>query len=113
MGTKKRAFTAEEVCGIISACGTARVSHFKWDGLEVAFEKAHSEESKPTTPHPVDESTRIIAEKIATDTLVKSEVEVKEEQLANMLIEDPLAYERNLMSGELEKVDARREIEVD
>lgn len=47
-----------------------------------------------------------ITDQLGRDSLRQDELSVKSDQLAMMLIEDPLGYERLMLAGELEEQDA-------
>lgn len=95
---------SDEVCALIKACGESGVSSLKWGNLQVSFERSPKE---PETPPAIPDTE--ISEEIAqsgTRRLEQEEFNTKEDELATMLIENPLEYERMLTNRELESKDS-------
>jgi hypothetical protein len=86
----------ETVCAIIKTCAESNVARFKWGAIEVSFKNAE--------PHhfgSVSFDDPKFQEVVSAETLLKEELAHRDEQLAQMEIEDPLAYEKAIESGDL------------
>lgn len=105
---------AADVCKIIGACREAGVSELKCGPLEVRFSPAES--LSPSTASPakllmgaapnnageVPEETIRAQQRAETASLEQQELELKEQQVAEMILSNPLEAEELLMAGELE-----------
>ncbi len=106
---KKSLLTFSQVCSILKACGESRVAELKFGDLHVTFhppvkEGPEAQQYFPTTPTPPEaEISDQQREQLEKHALAEDERRVKEEQLQQMLIEDPAGYERLLAEGELEQ----------
>jgi hypothetical protein len=91
----------EEVCRILKVCGETNVLELKFGDLAVVFGASAKNSPEPViSPSTVAEITavqRVQAEK----SLLRDEIAMKEQELAEMAIESPLKYEELLMQGEL------------
>lgn len=110
---RKSVLKAEEVCSIISTCGTANVSELSFGDLHVRFGAPKPErqpeplapvgQSQPTTPpSPETVLSEKEADRIAKETLELQELLTREQQMAELNLTDPVEYERQLAAGELE-----------
>lgn len=104
-----RALKAEEVCSILKACYESRVRVLKFSNLEVEFledvkpQIVVSEPILPDTAMSEDKPDAPDLFRVETESLIEREAaDVKQMQLDQMLIEDPLQYEHLLLAGELE-----------
>lgn len=121
--TEKSLLTPEQVCSIIEASGNANVRVLKFADLYLEFGSSakvcvkrnespephdsqasfwtHSKvEQDPTTP--VKEMTEPTHQKMSADNLVRDEVAMRDAQLDQMRIENPLLFEQLLqVEGEL------------
>jgi hypothetical protein len=95
-------FTTKDICEIIDACGKSGVLEFNYQDLRITFQARKNdgqEEPYYQSPGPV---TEIASNKFDERIIQQDELAVKDDELALMRIEDPLAYERLLMTRELE-----------
>lgn len=95
----KTKLTAKDACDIIGVCRRWGVAELKFKDLSISFAKMGEIQADAfTTPTLVDQP-----EKIADDKsfLEAREKQIKEEELANMAIEDPLKYEETLLGDDL------------
>lgn len=104
-------FTAENLCLIIKACSEAGVSKLSLGQMHLEFGRPASsaafavgtpapEPSTPAAP-PVAIMTESQHEKLNEQALTQAEVNVREQQIAELLITDPLAAEEMISNQEL------------
>lgn len=107
--------TASDVCAIIKACGESGVVSLRYESLRLSFEKSSKE---PRTPDPasfwsgpvgpvpptlpVATLTASEHEQIQRDTLESDELDVREQQIEDLLLTEPLRAEELIIKGELE-----------
>jgi hypothetical protein len=106
---KQKGLTPGDVCAIIKACGESQVRVLKFAGLHLEFEPKGSAEQAISvvpaerTPEPPAEApaeTQLQAE--AERSLVQDELAYREDEIAQMLIENPMRAEQLLTDGGLE-----------
>jgi hypothetical protein len=87
-----------EICRIIKLCAKLGVTHFRAEGVELDFRSDNTpqENLSKTRDNPKKR------EEIEQLSLLRSEVDLKQEQLDNLLLEDPQAYEELETAGEVE-----------
>lgn len=93
---------------ILKACATSGVSELKFGPLHVKFggtpehvAEAPSVDLRPTIPAPeIAEAPN--HEVMNREALAEDEMLAREERLALLQIEDPLEFEKQLISGEIE-----------
>lgn len=107
---------ADELCRIIATCRRAGVSSLKLGPLEVVFgarsapplhevtvapaQASHSEVAH-TPAAQVPEKTIQAQAKIEADSIEEQGIQTREEQIAELLITDPLKAEEMMMEGDL------------
>lgn len=110
---QKFALSSSEVISILSTCRDASVSVLKFRDLYVSFGKQTRLEELQQAIQSVDVTqsptfAKAIA-KIQTqqsqDSLEQDEIELKQEQLAQMFIENPKLAEELLLNGKLDEED--------
>lgn len=103
--------TAHDVCLIIKECGVAKVAKLEFCGLRLEFgpsagqavpDYASAHVFQAPTPTPETEISEI-QRKEAEKAFVKDEVDVREDQIAELLVTDPVEAEKLLIAGELEE----------
>ncbi len=115
---KSALLKAEEVCRIISTCSRSNVSVLKFRDLYVKFGPTPirgvkvqncTSESPPenfsfAAPDPSAPEAEISenAQRIDTETLERDELDLRETQIQESVITDPLEFEKGLASGDLE-----------
>lgn len=114
---KSALLKAEEVCRIISTCATSNVAVLKYGDLYVRFgpntepgstkgipSESPSENLNYADPGPSPSDTAISenATKIERETHARDELNLREQQIQESAITDPLEFENMLASGELE-----------
>lgn len=88
-------FDSESITRIIEASGKSGLKRFRYLGLELDFDlnvptvQAHD-------PYLYNEAVQTAQMSQARDANLKDEVDMKEQELAAMLIEDPVRYEELL-----------------
>jgi hypothetical protein len=101
----KCALSAQEICDIIRACGEQGVAELKFGDLQVVFPPKWGSwpGQKPLSFASSSEAALSEAQttQIAAETLEKEAISLKEDQLAELALTDPLEYERLLSEGEL------------
>lgn len=108
----KLGLSSDDVCAIIKASGDSGVTSLKFGYLQIEFGKPIEQtrvdlvQSAPTPPSNPDteisDDARVMRDKAE---LVVDELKTRDDQVAQMLIEDPLRAEQLLLDGELEDDD--------
>lgn len=80
-------------------CKLSGVSHFKLDGLELQFGTFENILTPAQSSINYKKPDLTAQNK---DSLLADELSLKEEQISMLLIEDPVEYERQIASGEIE-----------
>lgn len=112
-------FSLEEIQGIITSCGKAGVSVLKYGGLYLRFgtpPNAQPAEPAQVSSDPSAASAAEIAasmEKEGERSLIQSETDLKQDQLAEMLINDPVGAEKLLIDNASEFEDERDDAQSD
>lgn len=91
-----KSLTVRELKAIISLCSNRGVSELKYGSLSLRF--GDVAQNKVTARC----SSVVAQNRIDEETTEKNEIEVREEQLQQMLIENPTMYENLLAQNELE-----------
>ncbi len=101
---------AEEICAILKACGASKVAELKFGDLYVAFDRQSPRKSprgnvasEDTTAPAVDPADTPEAVNMQQTEL--DELRLRDEQVAHMLIENPVLAEELLIQGELSRTD--------
>jgi hypothetical protein len=95
------ALDAKGLCDILRVCAKSNVLSFEYGNLKVRFD---SDLPTENTTYPI----RNVGQAHPTnppgqeDSQQEQELENEQDELDQMLIEDPLAYELKVLSGELE-----------
>lgn len=93
--------SVKEVCAILRSCHRLKVKRFKFKDLEFAFDLDGVPHVKPLVPLPPRDETAVTAGAMQLlDERGRAELELarQDEARALLAIEDPLAYERLLLS---------------
>ena len=106
----KMVLSTDEVLRIIQTCAASGAIELKFNGLEIKFgagkpEPAPSPGESPsqTVQVPaVAEMTEIQHTEQTKKAVEKDELLLREQQMAELMITDPLEYERQVNQGELE-----------
>lgn len=119
-GTKNRSqsktLAPEEICAIIDACAKNGVATLKFGDLEIQRGPTAQLSENPEPPgsiaptaHPLNVPVAEMTEKQHAEqnerALLENENALREEQIAELLITDPLAAEKLIAMGELQDVD--------
>lgn len=93
----------ENLCAIIEVCGRCGVSELELEKLKIKFHHVKNTAHTMPTVVPTAQGQEKVAE-ISKDFDLppKMEAEIKQAQLDYMMVEDPVAYEDLLLSGDLE-----------
>lgn len=110
MVDRKNLLKSDELEDILKLCSRYKVKALKCGNLELSWDEHVVYDFSQGTPVPKAE---ILAEQSSEEnkSLLQTEAELREEQIANMLIEDPSAAEALIAEGEL--VDEERNEETD
>lgn len=100
-----KVFEASEICNIIEACAKSGVETFRAHDIEISFKPRASVPSQE--PLFIPPEVERAAESQARESLIRDEVEHKQNELDQLIINDPLAFEELLRSGDLEDEEAR------
>ena len=92
--------TTDQLFDIITMCCDRGVTEFAFGDLSLKFDLTFS----PSKKAPVSNTKKI--ESIKDQTLVTSEVELREDQMQQLLIDDPVSYEKLIAQGEIENAKA-------
>jgi hypothetical protein len=97
---------AEEVCKILEACALYGASVIRFHGLEVEFVQLQEllpivSGPAPTMPEEVREETIRRQKQAEIASHEEQELQVREDQIAELLLSDPLRAEELMMQGEL------------
>ncbi len=92
--------SVQDICAIIEKCSEVGVRSFKWGDLKVSFEDKRKPEPNTATPQGQGEVTpeNFVDEEEAVRV---DELQVKEDQFANALLENPALAEEILANPEL------------
>lgn len=107
----KSVLTAEDICRIMEVSAKAKVSSISYGDLRIVFgEEVKTDASGPSKilePTPPTEATlsEIGHDKLNKDSLEKEEIKTREDQLDLMFVENPLAAEELLASGDAVEED--------
>jgi hypothetical protein len=105
----KSSLSAEEVCRILAQCARARVRVLQFADLYVRFDDLPGEiqvrgpenVKLPQVQHP-DTEISAIQTQTEKQAILQDEIAIRQEQLTQMFIENPLEAEKMLLSGEAE-----------
>ncbi len=106
---------ADEICKIIATCKKCEVSTFELGNLKVVFSSAGAREALPldlqvpqaASPTPeaqVPGQTIQAQQRLEEESHEEQAVLLREQQIAEMIIEDPLRAEELMEDGELEPI---------
>lgn len=94
----KDKFTADEICLIISSCGLAGVSSLKCGTLEIVFGSGQIQQAIKIEPMTTIPDGSMSDQQPSLD---EEFVPSKEEALSHLLAEDPVEFERQLLTEDL------------
>ncbi len=99
---EKNEFSVADVCLILESCGKNHVAELKLGALQVKFGSQARETTSGAVELSVDAAELAsLQEKLAQKSLESDEIRVREQQVAEMPLTDPLLYEEMLARGEL------------
>lgn len=111
MAPEKSCLSTEDACRIIETSAKTGVTELTFSGLHVKFGRLTENDvgltspfvqQAPRAPVSVNALTEEQHTKQATEALEMDELRLRQDQLAQALVEDPLKYEELLMQGELD-----------
>ena len=109
-GLPKKFLTGSEIESIIQSCAKANVRVLEIHGIRLEF-GAGVPSSPPqpaqvsSEPAPSEAAISEKHEKQSQEALEQDELRLRRDQLALMLIENPVEYEKLVASGELEEME--------
>ena len=98
--TMKTSFDTTDITSIIEACSLNGVAKFSYGGLELSF--LQIDKAPITEPVFVRSEISGAQESQARSSLTKEEFSMKQEQLEQMLLDDPIEYENLLRNRDIE-----------
>lgn len=101
MAVEKNFLSGKEICTIIETCAKKGVEEFAYGPLSFNFSaKTASQPARSGTSSP----EHVLQEQIniEKDVLLSEELQTKEEQIAELMISNPLLAEELMAEGELE-----------
>lgn len=97
--------TVTELCSIIESCAKASVRAFTYRELRLEFGDVATAIPTPPPPAPEPSSTETTLSDLHTkqnaSALLSAELQIKEEQIAYMVLENPLLAEELIANGEM------------
>lgn len=114
-----KALDSTEVCVIIESCAKHGVTSLKWGALEISFTPSGKRPEETLANEQAGADLAIKAHQTIPDAEISdkrhaennkdalelNEIELREEQLAELQITDPLAAEQLIRDGDLEDVN--------
>ena len=91
--------TSNQIIDILKACKKAGVSEMKFGELSLSFGESHSKRHKKSPDTEISDESR---KAMVAQSLELEEINSREDELAEMLLTDPVKYEALLMDGGLE-----------
>lgn len=101
MITNEKGLSVDEVCRIITVCQKQGVKHLQFNGLIMDLE---SYETPLKVRRSITKNNELMDHDEPVDRM-KQEYKIKSEQLEELLITDPVQYERLMQQGEI--IDAK------
>lgn len=96
----RTSFDIDAITSIIESCSRNGVAKFSYGGLELSF--LQIDKAPTTEPVFVPLDVKAAQESQARSSLTKDELSVKQEQLEQMLLDDPVEYENLLRQRDIE-----------
>lgn len=105
-GKSKDFISCEEVCKIIEVAAKRGVAELKFGVLELKFGPALSKPTAPGPTIPAFRSENVLQEQQIEHekAILSEEIRTREEQVAELMISDPLAAEEMMLQEEVERV---------
>lgn len=97
---QKPYLSATEIVTILKECRKCGVTKFALADMSVEFAVSSKVSRKTEQFVPIDVVLQETEEK---KVILAEEAEAKADRLARMVVEDPVAYEREIISGDLER----------
>lgn len=112
MADNKNLLSSADIVSIIEVSGKSGVSELKFGGLHVKFGKP-SDDTQQTQAlrveqhplNPPDTEISATQRQVAQEALEADELDLRYQQIADLMIEDPLRAEELLRDGQLEEAD--------
>ena len=103
-----KSFTAEEICAIIKQCGESDVLKLSLGDFHVEFERKAS--ALLDTPEQASQVFPVISQEQSNEIQdlanIKERSDDASEEIANLLLTNPVEYEDSLMRGDLEDAES-------
>jgi hypothetical protein len=115
MSRREKFLSSRDLSAIIKVCGESRVAELKFGDLHVRFDtpveqvmrlygdQIREAAANSTPSNRPDTAISAIQDHLAQESLERDEFDVKEDRLAQMIIENPLEAERLLIEGKLDE----------
>jgi restriction endonuclease Mrr len=108
--TEHKDLSVKEICEIITVGAKNGLATLKYAGLELTFKETHTP-SMETPATVIVEPSQGPEEELAPispEVLQKIEQDMKQEELSQMMINDPAQFEELISLGEIENDDENR-----
>ena len=99
--TKNFFVSVEDLSKLIETCAKSGVSEFAFGELKIQFGRTPA--PGPAIPDQAPENVILEQKQVEESALLKEEILTKEEQIAELLISDPLSAEELMAEGVLEE----------
>jgi hypothetical protein len=106
--------TPDSICNIIKACSQAGVNEFVYGGLKIRFGAIINDYPLATTCTSVINASNQ-ASKANAESLLEDEVSLREKQISEAILLDPVGFEEMIKNGDLgdaESDDRKAESEI-
>lgn len=104
MSPRKEILNIDNICALIRTCGEVGVKEVSFGRLHVVFGRK-DQDTQASSPNLPDKALSEQSQSIEQRAFEQDEISTKDDQLAELVITDPLEYERLVASGDLENGD--------
>ena len=102
--TNKNGLDPVALCAIIKQCGESGVQEFKWGDLHVLFSISGPPGRLPGIVHTLAPLKSFLQEEV----LPENEESARENQMEQLKLTDPVAYENLVTQGRIDSADSER-----
>ncbi len=99
-------FTAKDICAIMREAHRLGVARLEMGNLKVEFGDSLGQAIPAPPRRQARRADMQQIEKNEAQAIAEVEQKVREDEMANLILEDPLAYERLVANGELDDVES-------
>ena len=98
MTDQEKCFTAKEICNIINACVNTNIEHLDVNGLLIKFSPQEVYPTVEQLPIPPLDTEQI--NEIMNQDEIYHDSDLEALEMENLMINDPLEYERQMERGD-------------